>query len=54
MHHPEFPEPIGVFRAVERATYDNAMADQMTRAVEKLGHGTLRQLFNEGDTWEVA
>lgn len=53
MRYPEFPDPIGVFRAVERPVYDERMDNQVAEAVEKRGEGDLEQLFNSGDTWEV-
>ena len=53
MRHPEFPEPVGVFRAVEKPTYDEAVTHQMQTAKEKSGEGNLEKLFNAGDTWTV-
>ena len=50
---PNFPAPVGVFRAVERPTYDAAMSAQVQAAKEKLGTPDLDALFNQGDTWEV-
>jgi len=47
------PEPIGVFRAVEKATYDELVNDQVKFAVAKHGEGDLDVLFNSGDTWVV-
>jgi hypothetical protein len=28
MEQPDFPHPVGIFRAVERATYEEMMGDQ--------------------------
>jgi len=53
MHHPEFPEPLGVFRAVERPTYEAVVTDQIKSAVKKNGEGTLDMLFDDGETWTV-
>ncbi|MEK6247537.1 MAG: 2-oxoacid:ferredoxin oxidoreductase subunit beta, partial [Planctomycetales bacterium] len=53
MRHPEFPEPIGVFRAVERPRYDDELDKQIEAAREKNGVGDLDGLFNAGETWEV-
>ncbi len=53
MRHPEFPEPIGVFRAVDRPTYDSQINAQVEQAVEKKSKGDLKTLFNSGDTWTV-
>ncbi|MCH7812498.1 MAG: 2-oxoacid:ferredoxin oxidoreductase subunit beta [Planctomycetes bacterium] len=53
MRHPEFPEPIGVFRAVERDTYEDLLVGQIEASVAKHGQGTLEDLLNDADTWEV-
>jgi 2-oxoglutarate/2-oxoacid ferredoxin oxidoreductase subunit beta len=49
-----FPEPIGVFRCVERPRYDAMVNEQIDQATNKLGVGDLNKLFRSGDTWEVA
>jgi 2-oxoglutarate ferredoxin oxidoreductase subunit beta len=49
----EFPQPVGIFRAVERATYEDMMADQIEAAVSKHGPGSLEKLIHSGDTWTV-
>ena len=53
MQPPDFPTPIGVLRAVERSTYETAMAEQISGAQEKSGAGDLDALLNRGDTWVV-
>jgi 2-oxoglutarate/2-oxoacid ferredoxin oxidoreductase subunit beta len=53
MHYPEFPEPMGVFRAVERPVLEDLVHDQITRAIEKQGVGELEDLFSSGDVWTV-
>ncbi len=53
MHYPEFPEPMGVFRCVERPTYEDLLMEQINGAVEKQGEGDLKDLFEAGDTWVV-
>jgi 2-oxoglutarate ferredoxin oxidoreductase subunit beta len=53
MRHPEFPEPMGVFRDVERPVYDEQVELQMQAARESKGDGNLEALFNTGDTWTV-
>jgi len=50
---PEFPLPIGVFRAVRRATYEQLLGAQVEQAVAKQGRGELRSLLHSGDTWTV-
>ena len=53
MRHPEFPEPMGVFRGVERPTYDEGVNAQIEAAIAKQGEGDFDALFNSGDTWTV-
>jgi len=53
MHFPEFPEPVGVFRAVEEPTYDELVMQQIAQVTQRLGPGDLDKLFNSGDTWTV-
>jgi len=53
MRHPEFPEPIGVFRAVARPRFDDLVNQQVSAAVSDRGRGDLQKLFSSGDTWTV-
>jgi 2-oxoglutarate ferredoxin oxidoreductase subunit beta len=53
MENPEFPVPIGVFRAVERPTFDVELNRQVEAAIAKEGPGNLEALLNSGDVWEV-
>ena len=53
MHYPEFPEAMGVLRAVDRPTYEELVVSQTRDAVKKQGEGTLEALFTGGETWEV-
>jgi 2-oxoglutarate ferredoxin oxidoreductase subunit beta len=53
MEQPEFPQPVGIFRTVERATYEDMMANQIQSAIEKTGPGNLEKLINSGDMWVV-
>ena len=53
MRHPEFPEPIGVFRCVDRPRYDDEVSRQIAAAVEKKGPGDFNELYNSADTWMV-
>jgi 2-oxoglutarate ferredoxin oxidoreductase subunit beta len=53
MDHPEFPIPIGVFRAVESPRFAEEMNAQLLRTLEKEGPGDLEELLNEGDVWKV-
>lgn len=53
MDVPQFPVPLGVFRAIEKPTYEEMVEGQIKRAVEKHGGGNLEALLNSGDTWMV-
>ncbi|SDP15435.1 2-oxoglutarate ferredoxin oxidoreductase subunit beta [Nakamurella panacisegetis] len=45
--------PIGVFRDVERPTYEAGVAEQLRTAVAHQGHGDLAGLLAGHDTWTV-
>jgi 2-oxoglutarate ferredoxin oxidoreductase subunit beta len=53
MTYPELPVPMGVFRAIERPTYEVMLRDQIATARAKSGPGDLEKLLNSGDTWVV-
>ncbi len=53
MTYPEMPVPFGVFRAIERPTYDQMMTAQITESVKKRGKGTLQDLIYGAETWTV-
>ena len=50
---PQFPIPIGVFRAVEKSTYEQLLDHQVTSALAERGKGDLAKLLHSGDTWTV-
>jgi len=54
MRYPDYPEPMGIFRAVERPTYDEAVGQQVDDVIGDKGEGDLEALFNAGDTWTVS
>ena len=51
---PSEPTPVGVFRAVERPVYGEAMARELQVAREGLGAQELDELLRSGDAWTVA
>ena len=53
MQPPKFPTPLGVFRAVQRTTYDTAINTQLAQSKGQRGVGDLNELFSRGDTWDV-
>jgi 2-oxoglutarate ferredoxin oxidoreductase subunit beta len=53
LDHPEFPVPIGVFRAVSRPTYDGQVKKQQEKITEQKGKGSLKDLLLAADTWKL-
>jgi 2-oxoglutarate ferredoxin oxidoreductase subunit beta len=53
MEQPDFPQPVGVFRAVDRPSYDKMLTDQIESAIAKSGPGSLEKLIYSGDMWTV-
>jgi 2-oxoglutarate ferredoxin oxidoreductase subunit beta len=53
MEQPDFPQPVGIFRAVERPSYDEMMAEQIETAIAKSGPGNIEKLIYSGDMWTV-
>jgi 2-oxoglutarate ferredoxin oxidoreductase subunit beta len=53
MAYPEFPVPIGVFRAVDHPVYEQAVLDQVRQAQQARGVGNLKDLYSADETWTV-
>ena len=54
LHQPEFPVPIGVFRAVEQESYDAGVHRQIAEArAAARKPGNLDSLLRQGDIWEA-
>ncbi len=53
MRHPEFPEPLGVFRAVERPTFDAQVHEVIRRVTADKGPGDMDALLLGPETWTV-
>ncbi|MEV4999753.1 2-oxoacid:ferredoxin oxidoreductase subunit beta [Nocardioides sp. LML1-1-1.1] len=51
---PDSPVPVGIFRQVPRATYDDGARQQVADAVAQQGPGSLQELLDRGDTWTVS
>lgn len=49
---PEFPVPLGIFRAVARAPYEDLVHGQIAEA-KRMRPGTLRQALEAGESWVV-
>jgi 2-oxoglutarate ferredoxin oxidoreductase subunit beta len=54
MRYPDFPEPMGVFRSVERERYGELVRKQIQDAKAKHGEGDLQALIKGPDTWTVS
>jgi 2-oxoglutarate ferredoxin oxidoreductase subunit beta len=53
MEYPEYPVPIGIFRDIEKPTYEDLMTGQIDGAIARMGPGNLEKLINSGETWTV-
>jgi 2-oxoglutarate ferredoxin oxidoreductase subunit beta len=57
VHDPDealsFPEPVGVFRAVEAPTHDALVAEQIEGVQKARGKGDLQELLTGDETWTV-
>lgn len=53
LDNPVYPVPIGVFRSVDKPTYENEVISQVAQAQHKQGKGDLHNLFHAADTWTV-
>lgn len=47
------PTPIGVFRRIDKPTYEQDLHQQINDVIEKEGEGNLKDLLFSGNTWEV-
>src|SRR5205085_10844278 len=45
MVHPRFPECVGIFRCVQRPTYDELLNKQLEDVIRTKGRGKLEELF---------
>jgi hypothetical protein len=50
---PCVPTPIGVFRDIKNATYEDVLKKQIDSLKKKKGENNLEQLLNSGNTWVV-
>jgi 2-oxoglutarate ferredoxin oxidoreductase subunit beta len=52
-YQPEFPDPIGVLYSIDAPVYDDMVSKQIAKAIDMRGTGSIQDLLNSGDTWEV-
>lgn len=50
---PDFPEPFGIFRCVQRPCLDQAVHDQIRQAVADNGQGDVDELFAGDKHWRI-
>ncbi|MDP9172235.1 MAG: 2-oxoacid:ferredoxin oxidoreductase subunit beta [Planctomycetota bacterium] len=53
MRQPDFPEPLGVFRAIEQPVYGEMVREQVDQAIAARGAGDLQHLVTGDETWTV-
>ncbi len=53
-NNPEYPTPIGVFRQIQKPTYDAEVNKQIDMIKQKKGEGDLQKLLFSGNTWNVS
>ncbi len=51
---PQFPVPVGIFRQISRPSFDQVLAEQQSRAVEKSGARDLKALLRQGSYQRLA
>lgn len=54
LESPKHPIPLGVFRSIKKATYDELVNQQIETSLQSQGAGDLEKLLNNGDTWTVS
>jgi 2-oxoglutarate ferredoxin oxidoreductase subunit beta len=50
---PHGPTPLGIFRSVDRAVYEDLMVGHIKQAQERRGTGDLAALIRSGGTWSA-
>ncbi len=54
MMYPEYPTPIGVFRAVERESYERLVTQQIQQAISYDGRRNVHRLLKGDNYWQVS
>jgi 2-oxoglutarate ferredoxin oxidoreductase subunit beta len=53
VNDPSLPRPLGILYASKRATYEDLLHDQKTKAIDQAGKTDLFTLFKGKNSWEV-
>lgn len=48
LNYPQFPVPVGIFRQIQRPTFDQVLTEQKNRAIKKRGTRDLITLLQQG------
>ncbi len=48
-----FPEPVGVYRAIRKPTYEELLDGRIAEAIARKGKGRIEDLFKAEDVWTV-
>ena len=54
LRYPDYPEALGVFRDIQRPSFESLLHEQVAAAKAKQGEGDLQALLEGGDTWVVS
>lgn len=52
-YQEDFPDPIGVLYAIDAPTYEDMATEQVNSSIKNRGAGSIQELLNSGQTWEV-
>ncbi|MCK5740760.1 MAG: 2-oxoacid:ferredoxin oxidoreductase subunit beta [Chlorobi bacterium] len=52
-YNHDVPQPMGVFHAVERPTYDTKTTEQLAHYAKQPGAGDMQELLKGNDSWEI-
>ncbi len=53
LEYPESPVPFGVFRDIQKPTYEEMMGDQIKAVTQKRGVGNLKDILYTDEVWTV-
>ncbi len=53
MEYPDMPVPFGLFRSIQKPTYEGMLDEQVKNAVQKRGVGNLKDALYTNEVWKV-
>ncbi len=54
LEYPEMPVPFGVFRDIQKPTYEEMLSEQVKAITQKRGVGNLKDILYTSEVWKVA